>query len=547
MRSASTATLKTLKQMKNLFLYGAIAATALTASANVANLSQNWAKSVESTLESGTINFDAPVAVDVQGNLYAAGAISKDATVGGEAIATEMESAYILKYDKAGDAKWTVAITGAARVSALDCDDDGNLYAAINFADEIELGSTSGAPTAVQGLETQSRTASILTKYSPEGKLLAFQKFVPAKMIDSIYDISTDTEIPYDPEDGDMYFRIYDVKAAAGKVLAAAVFTNKTTVDGTTFESSYYDIFGFVQPLAGYAVLSMDTDIANCVNVASATVSSPLSMMTDDIQYRAYSAVFAADGDKVYVAFTGCGPLTVASGTESTRLDLSTDDFSGIFLEVAAGVASAPATKSIENSSQDNPSTFGAAAVLGSEFVAVGESKTSYTDGVLIAYSAAASDIGAGDYKTFDATDGTVSYITPASAAAVTGKDAQQLYLCVRGSFNSSADADKQGKASETTRSYVYEGGSLSAASTVADAAEVASKWEYVAFSQAIDGGNAFSLYTNPDSAGVDEIVGDGSDDAVEFYNMQGMKVSSPGGGIFIRRQGGKSEKIFVK
>ena len=33
----------------------------------------------------------------------------------------------------------------------------------------------------------------------------------------------------------------------------------------------------------------------------------------------------------------------------------------------------------------------------------------------------------------------------------------------------------------------------------------------------------------------------------VEFYNLQGVRVANPENGLFIRRQGNKVEKVFIK
>lgn len=47
-------------------------------------------------------------------------------------------------------------------------------------------------------------------------------------------------------------------------------------------------------------------------------------------------------------------------------------------------------------------------------------------------------------------------------------------------------------------------------------------------------------------SAGVEGIEADDADMPVEYYNLQGIKVTNPGKGIFIRRQGSKVEKVTL-
>lgn len=49
-----------------------------------------------------------------------------------------------------------------------------------------------------------------------------------------------------------------------------------------------------------------------------------------------------------------------------------------------------------------------------------------------------------------------------------------------------------------------------------------------------------------PESDGVTEIIAD--DNApIEYFDMQGRKVANPENGIYIRRQGTKTAKIYIK
>lgn len=49
-------------------------------------------------------------------------------------------------------------------------------------------------------------------------------------------------------------------------------------------------------------------------------------------------------------------------------------------------------------------------------------------------------------------------------------------------------------------------------------------------------------------SSGIDQIVNDDdSNSPVEYYNLQGMRVMNPANGIFIKRQGSRVSKVFIK
>ena len=50
------------------------------------------------------------------------------------------------------------------------------------------------------------------------------------------------------------------------------------------------------------------------------------------------------------------------------------------------------------------------------------------------------------------------------------------------------------------------------------------------------------------DYAGIEDIVADdNSDEQIEYFNLNGVRVENPQNGIFIRRQGNKVEKVIVK
>ena len=49
------------------------------------------------------------------------------------------------------------------------------------------------------------------------------------------------------------------------------------------------------------------------------------------------------------------------------------------------------------------------------------------------------------------------------------------------------------------------------------------------------------------DQSGIDDIGSDSNDMPVEYYNRNGMRVDNPANGIFIRRQGNKVSKIYIR
>ncbi len=63
---------------------------------------------------------------------------------------------------------------------------------------------------------------------------------------------------------------------------------------------------------------------------------------------------------------------------------------------------------------------------------------------------------------------------------------------------------------------------------------------------QAIDGAKAASDFAKADMSGVETIAAD-TNAEVEYFNIQGMRVANPANGLYIRRQGTKVEKVYVR
>ena len=49
------------------------------------------------------------------------------------------------------------------------------------------------------------------------------------------------------------------------------------------------------------------------------------------------------------------------------------------------------------------------------------------------------------------------------------------------------------------------------------------------------------------DMSGVEGVVAETADAEVEYFNLQGVKVVNPENGLYIRRQGGKVEKVVIR
>ena len=111
--------------MKKLLL--SVFAASAVLGAQAADLSLLWDNTVSGAFDAGNSVFNAPVAVDANGNMIATGAFEHDVTIAGSTLAAVGTSAYVAKYDLSGNAVWAVALSGSASISAVATDAAGNI------------------------------------------------------------------------------------------------------------------------------------------------------------------------------------------------------------------------------------------------------------------------------------------------------------------------------------------------------------------------------------------------------------------------------------
>lgn len=58
---------------------------------------------------------------------------------------------------------------------------------------------------------------------------------------------------------------------------------------------------------------------------------------------------------------------------------------------------------------------------------------------------------------------------------------------------------------------------------------------------------NMTSVILLPDPAGLNNIITDNSNNTLEYFNLQGVRVNNPSNGIYIRRQGNDVQKVYVR
>ncbi|MDE6066171.1 MAG: hypothetical protein K2G27_05060 [Duncaniella sp.] len=536
--------------MKKLLLSAISAVTFMGMSAAVPVLTQQNTGSLTVTQE--TPGYSNPSTYDASGNLIITGAFNGTFD-NADAIGT---SAYIVKYNAAGQKAWSVPVVGAATIKAVDTDADGNIYVAGTYADYVDFYSTDGSQKSIGGMADEAneqyakKNSSFLAKYDKDGKIQVVKPIVPAPLPELT------VSGMYYPMDGDVHFFIENLKVNDGKVYVSSTCTGEVILDDVTVKCSYLDLYGWgiYQEIPTLSILSFDSNFENCQSVASIVADGPL---TEDYAPTAHSLTFDIDGSSVYASFVCVGEgkynYTIGSAngeiavpsesekyvvlSENGKLELqkgsvdkNVDNIASMIVSgsnlyiVGTAFAILPAEAADEN----------AVAVKGSSDIFV--ATVGASDLKLKSLKAYSHDEGTTAVTSGDTTEDKPNYEQAVSVVSVDGS----LYInAITGSTYIGGSGVVFGP-----ESVWFDGSDFSAATAATGAAVVDGVFATVnSDASKMD----FTTYTFQKS-GITDIEAEYDENApVEYYNLQGIRVANPENGLYIRRQGNKVEKILVK
>ena len=548
--------------MKKLLLSALAACTVLGASA-AGSLTKDWTVTNNGALEAGKAVFHAPTTIDAHGNLIAAAPFTEDITIGGTDLFAIGTSTYVAKYDAAGACKWAVALAGSVSVSALTTDEAGNIYLAGTYADEVEIGTTEGTPETIMGQlidgdPATKENASFIIKYNADGKLIKALTFIPEGLPELV------ATGMYYPIDGDVFFHINHLQAQGGKIYASAIYTGKTTAADLSFEGSYNDPwFGvYYIDLSGVSVFALDTDLAK--GEAVTTVYHKESLATEDNSYEAGSITFGASEAGVAVTFTTNGPMNIAGAYTGIVGDTNGDgiydsndeELGDVYYSIFYPAEGSPmADKQNCPAAGAKPANVPTAIVFAGDIIKVighesftenyNEDNERISDEIfMLNYSKA--DFTLESKKTREIVDGNINFYNLTSVAVTSeGIIATTLGYYTASSEEGAEPAYRKGDFAGKAKAFVISDDFTFAAAPEAEAEFASAGADKVAFSNITETGAAFTVYTD-EQAGVDNITVDSNAPAV-YYNLQGMPVENPSNGIYIKRQGNKAQKLFIK
>ena len=226
-----------------------------------------------------------------------------EANVPAPEIAT---SSAILKYDKDGNERWGIALSGDVEVTCMTADEDGTLYAAGYFSDGVTL---TGADGTTATIDAQSMTSAFVVKISADGSVAKTKVFTPA----GDPDITTSDFPFYIGDDDPLSIQPMTIKLDGDKLYMSANY--KGDVADLGWEGAYWcaDYMMYFDNRS-YGLCSMNkSDLGGASNVAYVQATGVPDMQTFPEGFG-----FMVKDGAVGVAFFGNGNLTLTTGSGDT-------------------------------------------------------------------------------------------------------------------------------------------------------------------------------------------------------------------------------------
>lgn len=274
-----------------------------------------WTDNLTTTTEAKDLTRAAAMAVDNEGNSIVTGSFTKDLEFAASYLEPVANSAFIAKYDKAGAKKWAAGLAGAATITTVATDADGNVYAAGVFADNVAIKDANGDTKAtITGMADKvDKVSGFIVKYDKQGAYVASKTILA----------ESDAEIAAKDEIGVLSpsFTAKKLVVDGNKLYLSASYKGNVALEGVTLKGKYACSYGFLySDETAMCVLSFDAaDLANA-NIVS--MLGATEQLTNEATYNTEDVNFAINDGKIYVAYVASGKdMTLTAAGKDTKIE----------------------------------------------------------------------------------------------------------------------------------------------------------------------------------------------------------------------------------
>lgn len=274
-----------------------------------------WTDNLTTTTEAKDLTRAAAMAVDNEGNSIVTGSFTKDLEFADSYLEPVANSAFIAKYDKAGAKKWAAGLAGAATVTTVATDADGNVYAAGVFADQVAIKDASGETKAtITGMSDNVKQVSgFIVKYDKQGAYVASKTILA----------ENDAKIAALDEIGMLspFFTAKKLVVDGNKLYLSASYKGNVALDGVTLQGKYACSDGWLySDETTMCVLSFDA--ADLANASIVSVLGATKQLTNEATYNTEDVNFAINDGKIYVAYVASGKdMTLTAAGKDTKIE----------------------------------------------------------------------------------------------------------------------------------------------------------------------------------------------------------------------------------
>lgn len=311
-----------------------------------------WTDNLTTTTEAKELTRAAAMAVDNEGNSIVTGSFTKDLEFADSYLEPVANSAFIAKYDKAGAKKWAAGLAGAATVTTVATDADGNVYAAGVFADQVAIKDASGDTKAtITGMADKvDKVSGFIVKYDKQGAYVASKTILA----------ESDAEIAALDMIGllNPSFTAKKLVVDGNKLYLSASYKGNVALDGVTLQGKYACSDGMLySDETTMCVLSFDA--ADLANASIVSVLGATEQLTNEATYNTEDVNFAINDGKIYVAYVASGKdMTLTASGKDTKIETAYEASAAEHAYVLAAIDGDQVTTQVYHSvATDNSNT----------------------------------------------------------------------------------------------------------------------------------------------------------------------------------------------
>lgn len=312
-----------------------------------------WTDNLTTTAEAKDLTRAAAMAVDNEGNSIVTGSFTKDLEFAASYLEPVANSAFIAKYRLDGAKMWAAGLAGAATITTVATDADGNVYAAGVFADNVAIKDASGDTKAtITGMADKvDKVSGFIVKYDKQGEYVASKTILA----------ESDPEIAALDAIGVLSpsFTAKKLVVDGNKLYLSASYKGNVDLDGfTLLKGKYACSEGWLfNDETTMCVLSFDT--AYLENASIVSVLGATERLTNEATYNTEDVNFAINDGKIYVAYVASGKdMTLTAAGKDTKIETAYEASAAEHAYVLAAIDGDQVTTQVYHSvATDNSNT----------------------------------------------------------------------------------------------------------------------------------------------------------------------------------------------